>query len=120
VPRTNWSSRDGARPGQKAEISGQITRSIEKALPLVGDVPRRAPKAHVKLLQGIDAGAGVYDRNTEEFSYRVQNGGESPMDVLEGGTSVAAESLGMGAGSVRWRRGRMRISWPWTATCLTI
>jgi len=68
---------------------------MEKALPLVADVLRRARKAHVKVVLGTDAVAGAHGRNAEEFIYRVQAGGDSPMDALLSGTSVAAESLGM-------------------------
>jgi imidazolonepropionase-like amidohydrolase len=68
---------------------------MEKALPLVADVLRRARKAHVKVALGTDAVAGAHGRNAEEFIYRVRDGGDSPMDALLSGTSVAAESLGM-------------------------
>jgi imidazolonepropionase-like amidohydrolase len=68
---------------------------MEKALPLVADVLRRARKAHVKVVLGTDAVAGAHGRNAEEFIYRVRDGGDSPMDALLSGTSVAAESIGM-------------------------
>jgi imidazolonepropionase-like amidohydrolase len=69
--------------------------AMEKALPLVGDVLRRARKARVKVVLGTDAVAGAHGRNAEEFIYRVKEGGDSPMDALMSGTSVAAESLRM-------------------------
>ncbi|HTQ57364.1 MAG TPA: amidohydrolase family protein [Bryobacteraceae bacterium] len=69
--------------------------AMEKALPLMADVLRRARKAHVKVVLGTDAVAGAHGRNAEEFIYRVKDGGDSPMDALRSGTSVAAESLGM-------------------------
>jgi imidazolonepropionase-like amidohydrolase len=68
---------------------------MEKALPLVADVLRRARKANVKIALGTDAVAGSHGRNAEEFIYRVKEGGDTPMDALMSGTSVAAESLGM-------------------------
>jgi len=68
---------------------------MEKALPLVADVLKRARKQHVKVVLGTDAVAGSHGRNAEEFVYRVKDGGDKPMDVLMSGTSVAAESLGM-------------------------
>jgi imidazolonepropionase-like amidohydrolase len=68
---------------------------MEKALPLVADVYRRARKLHVKIALGTDAVAGSHGRNSEEFIYRVKDGGDTPMDALMSGTSVAAESLGM-------------------------
>jgi len=68
---------------------------MEKGLPLVADVLRRARKQHVKIVLGTDAVAGSHGRNAEEFIYRVKDGGDTPMDALMSGTSVAAESLGM-------------------------
>ena len=69
--------------------------AMEKGLPLVAAVIRRARAHHVKIVLGTDAVAGSHGRNAEEFIYRVKDGGEKPMDVLMSGTSVAAESLGM-------------------------
>jgi imidazolonepropionase-like amidohydrolase len=68
---------------------------MEKGLPMVADVLRRARKAHVKVVFGTDAVAGAHGRNAEEFIYRVQDGGDTPMDALTSATSVSAESLGM-------------------------
>jgi len=70
---------------------------MEKALPLVAAVLRRARAHHVKIVLGTDAVAGSHGRNAEEFVYRVKEGGDKPMDALTSGTSVAAESLGLGA-----------------------
>jgi imidazolonepropionase-like amidohydrolase len=69
---------------------------MEKGLPLVADVLRRARKAHVKIVFGTDAVAGSHGRNAEEFIYRVKDGGDTPMDALTSATSISAESLGMG------------------------
>ena len=69
--------------------------AMEKGLPRVADVLRRARKQHVKIVLGTDAVAGSHGRNAEEFIYRVKDGGDTPMDALMSGTSVAAESLGM-------------------------
>jgi imidazolonepropionase-like amidohydrolase len=69
---------------------------MEKGLPMVADVLRRARKANVRIVLGTDAVAGSHGRNAEEFIYRVVEGGDKPMDALMSGTSVAAESLGMG------------------------
>jgi imidazolonepropionase-like amidohydrolase len=68
---------------------------MEKGLPLVADVIRRARKAGVKIVLGTDGVAGAHGRNAEEFIYRVKDGGETPMNALMSGTSVAAESLRM-------------------------
>ena len=69
--------------------------AMEKALPLVADVLKRARAHHVKIVLGTDAVAGAHGRNAEEFIYRVKDGGDKPMDALLSGTSIAAESLGM-------------------------
>jgi hypothetical protein len=39
--------------------------------------------------------AGAHGRNAEEFIYRVKDGGDTPMEAMTSGMSVAAESLGM-------------------------
>jgi imidazolonepropionase-like amidohydrolase len=71
--------------------------SMERGLPLVADVIKRARKHHVKIVLGTDAVAGAHGRNAEEFIYRVKDGGDTPMDALTSGTSVSAESLGLGS-----------------------
>lgn len=68
---------------------------MEKALPMVADVIRRARAKGVKIVLGTDAVAGSHGRNYEEFIYRVKDGGEKPMDAIMSGTSVAAVSLGL-------------------------
>jgi imidazolonepropionase-like amidohydrolase len=69
--------------------------AMKKGLPLVADVLRRARKVHVKIVLGTDAVAGSHGRNAEEFIYRVKDGGDTPMDAILSGTSVAAESMRM-------------------------
>ena len=69
---------------------------MEKGLPLLHDVVRRAMARKVKIVLGTDAVAGAHGRNAEEFIYRVRDAGQKPMDVLMSGTSIAAESLGLG------------------------
>jgi imidazolonepropionase-like amidohydrolase len=70
---------------------------MEKGIPMMADVLKKAMAHHVKIVLGTDAVAGSHGRNAEEFIYRVKDGGDSPMDALSSGTSVAAESLGMGS-----------------------
>jgi imidazolonepropionase-like amidohydrolase len=70
---------------------------MEKGLPMVADVIRRARARGVMLVLGTDAVAGSHGRNYEEFVYRVKDGGEKPMDAILSGTSVAAASLGLGS-----------------------
>jgi imidazolonepropionase-like amidohydrolase len=69
--------------------------AMERGLPLVSDVLKRARAHHVKIVLGTDGVAGAHGRNAEEFIYRVKDGGDKPMDALMSGMSVAAESLGM-------------------------
>lgn len=69
--------------------------AMERGLPLVAEVLKRARKHHVKIVLGTDAVAGSHGRNAEEFVYRVKDGGDTPEEAIASGTSVAAESLGM-------------------------
>jgi imidazolonepropionase-like amidohydrolase len=69
--------------------------AMEKGLPLVAEVLKRARAHHVKVVLGTDGVAGAHGRNAEEFIYRVKEGGDKPMDALMSGASMAAESLGM-------------------------
>src|SRR2546423_2630716 len=71
--------------------------AMERGLPLVAAVLKRARAHHVKIVLGTDAVAGSHGRNAEEFIYRVKDGGDTPMDALTSGMSMAAESLGMSA-----------------------
>lgn len=66
---------------------------MEKALPLVADVLRRARAHQVTVVFGTDAVAGSHGRNFEEFIYRVKDGGDNPMNAILSATSVAAASL---------------------------
>jgi imidazolonepropionase-like amidohydrolase len=66
---------------------------MEKGLPLMSDVLKRAMAHHVKIVLGTDAVAGSHGRNAEEFIYRVRDGGQPAMDAIVSGTSLAAESL---------------------------
>ncbi len=68
---------------------------MEKAVPLMADVLKRAMAHHVKIVFGTDAVAGAHGRNAEEFIYRVRDGGMPPMQAITGATSLAAESLRM-------------------------
>jgi imidazolonepropionase-like amidohydrolase len=68
---------------------------MEKALPMMSDVLKRAMAHHVKIVLGTDAVAGAHGRNSEEFIYRVRDGGQPAMEAIVSGTSLAAESLGL-------------------------
>ncbi len=69
--------------------------AMEKGVPLVAEVLKRARAHGVKVVLGTDGVAGAHGRNAEEFIYRVKDGGDTPMEALTSGASVAAESLGM-------------------------
>ncbi len=77
------------------DFTPQVFESLQKALEPTAQVLRNARKHHVKVVFGTDAVAGAHGRNAEEFVYRVQDGGDQPMEALLSATSVAAESLGM-------------------------
>ena len=50
---------------------------------------------NLKIVFGTDAVAGAHGRNLEELVYRVEKGGQNPMDAIVDATSVSAESLGL-------------------------
>jgi imidazolonepropionase-like amidohydrolase len=68
---------------------------MEKGIPMMADVLKKAMAHHVKIVLGTDAVAGSHGRNAEEFIYRVRDGGQPAMDAIISGTSLAAESLGL-------------------------
>jgi imidazolonepropionase-like amidohydrolase len=68
---------------------------MEKGVPMMAAVLKRAVAHHVKIVFGTDAVAGAHGRNAEEFIYRVRDGGEAPMDAIVSATSMAARSLGL-------------------------
>ena len=71
--------------------------SLEKAMAPTAEILKKARAHHVKIVFGTDAVAGAHGRNAEEFIYRVRDAGDKPMDAIVSATSMAAESLGMGA-----------------------
>src|SRR5262249_11066277 len=66
---------------------------MEKGLPMMNDVLKKARAHHVKVVLGTDAVAGSHGRNGEEFVYRVRDAGQPAMEAIVSGTSLAAESL---------------------------
>ena len=89
--------------------------AMEKGLPLVAEVLKRARTHHVKIVLGTDAVAGAHGRNAEEFIYRVKDGGDRPMDALMSGTSWRRNRSGWRIGSARSRRAWRRTWWRWRA-----
>ena len=80
----------------KFNFTPATAATLEKGLAPTADVLRRARKLNVKIVLGTDAVAGAHGRNAEEFIYRVKDGGETPANALLSGTSLAAESVGLG------------------------
>ncbi len=70
---------------------------MERAVPLALDAFQRAlRRPNIRIVFGTDAVAGAHGRNFEELIYRVEQGGQRPMDALVSATSLAAASLGLG------------------------
>jgi imidazolonepropionase-like amidohydrolase len=68
-----------------------------KYQPVILETFKRSLKhKNLKIVYGTDANAGAHGRNYQEFIGRVRDGGQDPMQVLIGATSLAAESMGMG------------------------
>jgi imidazolonepropionase-like amidohydrolase len=82
-------------------INEQGFKALEDAIGPTRHALERARALKVKVVLGTDAVAGAHGRNAEEFIYRVREGRDSPMDALLSGTSVAAESLGLGSLSMK-------------------
>ncbi|HXV85925.1 MAG TPA: amidohydrolase family protein [Gemmatimonadales bacterium] len=75
-----------------AEGFAQMRLAVPRAL----DTFRRAlARPNLKIVFGTDAVAGAHGRNFEEIIYRVQQGGQAPMDAIRSATSLAARSLGL-------------------------
>jgi imidazolonepropionase-like amidohydrolase len=67
---------------------------MQEALPLNADLFKRALRIKgLKIVFGTDAVAGAHGRNAEEFIYRVQDGGQDPMDAMVAAQARAADSL---------------------------
>jgi imidazolonepropionase-like amidohydrolase len=70
---------------------------MEKAVPTLAPVFRKALEAGLRMPMGTDAVAGAHGQNAREAIARVRDGGQAPMDAIIGATSLAAESLGLGS-----------------------
>src|SRR5262249_285009 len=69
--------------------------SMEKALPVMPAMFKKAVAAGLKMPMGTDAVAGAHGHNANETIARVA-AGQKPMDAIIGTTSLAAESLNLG------------------------
>ncbi len=69
---------------------------MEKTIQINLAMFKRAVKIPgLQIVYGTDAVAGAHGRNAEEAIYRVQKGGQDPMQALISMTSLAARSLGL-------------------------
>jgi imidazolonepropionase-like amidohydrolase len=69
---------------------------MERGLAPGNDSFKRALAKNVRMIFGTDATAGAHGHNEEELIYRVQDGGQPPMDAIVAATSTSAESLRLG------------------------
>jgi imidazolonepropionase-like amidohydrolase len=69
--------------------------SMQKALPLMPAMFKKAVDAGLRMPMGTDAVAGAHGQNAREIVARVA-AGQKPMDAIIGATSLAAESLNLG------------------------
>src|SRR5688572_5548728 len=68
---------------------------MEKAVPTLGPIFKKALAAGLRMPLGTDAVAGAHGQNAREAVARVA-AGQRPIDTLISATSLAAESLGLG------------------------
>lgn len=71
---------------QMREAVPKALASFQEALEVEG----------LRIVFGTDAVAGAHGRNLEELVYRVEQGGQTPIDALRSATAVSAEALGLG------------------------
>jgi len=69
---------------------------MEKAVPTLVPIFKKALAAGPKMPMGTDAVAGAHGQNAREMIVRVKDGGQKPMDAIISTTSLAAETLRMG------------------------
>ncbi len=67
-------------------------RAVPQVLAVFKQALRR-PK--LRIVFGTDAVAGAFGENWEELIYRVQVGGQAPMDAIVSATSLSAQSLAL-------------------------
>jgi imidazolonepropionase-like amidohydrolase len=69
---------------------------MEKAVPGMAVIFRKALAAGLRMPMGTDAVAGAHGQNARELFVRVADGGQPPAAALISATSLAAESLELG------------------------
>ncbi len=80
--------------GNYTEAGFEITKKLRP--PLIDLFKRAVQTPGLKIVFGTDATAGAHGHNADEIIYRVQDGGQSPMEALVSANSLTAESLGLG------------------------
>lgn len=80
--------------GNYTEAGFEAMKGIHQ--PIIDVFKRALNTPGLKIDFGTDATAGAHGRNAEELIYRVQDGGQSPMDALVCANSGTAEAVGMG------------------------
>jgi imidazolonepropionase-like amidohydrolase len=80
--------------GNYTEAGFEATKKLHE--PIIDVFKRALQTPGLKIAFGTDATAGADGHNADEMIYRVQDGGQSPIDALTCANSVTAESLGMG------------------------
>ena len=69
---------------------------MRRAQPLALEVFRQGLSVPgLKMVFGTDAVAGSHGRNYQELVYRVEEGGQNPMDAVVSATSLAAGAIGL-------------------------
>jgi imidazolonepropionase-like amidohydrolase len=69
---------------------------MEKTVPTLPAIFRKALAAGLRMPMGTDAVAGAHGQNARELLVRVKEGGQKPMDAILSTTSVSAQSLNLG------------------------
>jgi len=69
---------------------------MERTVPTLPAIFRKALAAGLRMPMGTDAVAGAHGQNAREIIARVKDGGQKPMDAIVGATSLSAESLNLG------------------------
>jgi imidazolonepropionase-like amidohydrolase len=93
----NYFDHQSAFLGQGNYTEEGFAQMRRTAADVVGVFKRALATPRLKVVFGTDAVAGAHGRNWEELIFRVQQGGQAPMAALTSATSLAAESLGLGA-----------------------
>ena len=92
----------------KFDFPEKTVAILQNALAPTAAVLHRARKSlnEEEVSLGTDAVPGAHGRNAEEFIYRVKDGGDTPMQALMSGTSLARRIAGIRKKTIVDRRHR--------------